>query len=345
MYYDSMASGCGGNSNCCGNNGNCGNQGCCRPNSVSCCRGPQGPTGPRGPIGPTGPQGPQGFQGLQGPMGPTGSMGPGLSEAGIFDSNRQYLLGDLVYWNGSLYRANVNFPMGIPGVSPDFDLITAAGPTGPTGPTGAQGARGPMGLQGPVGPQGPQGVAGPTGAAGPQGPQGVAGPTGAAGLQGPQGIQGVTGPTGATGPTGPAGSAPELNVLMAVNEAAQAPPANEPLTFDSNQISAGTAISHAQPSENFVLQSNGIYEVFYHSVAASRDGIPLPALVGLHLTNDGIAVPGTRSAAAIAGANDAAVLTGSALVRVDAAPLRITAVTENGSGQFTNSSIIIRKLD
>ena len=73
MYDDSMASGCGGNSDCCGspgcggtincgsnqnctNNQNCGNRGYCRPNSC-CCRGPQDPTGPMGATGPVGPAG------------------------------------------------------------------------------------------------------------------------------------------------------------------------------------------------------------------------------------------------------------------------------------------------
>lgn len=157
--------------------------------------------------------GSQGPQGLQGPAGP---MGPGLSEAEVFEPGRQYLLGDLVYWNGALYRANTNFPAGVPGISPDFSLITAAGPTGATGPAGAPGAQGPVGPQGPQGPQGIQGPAGPQGApgaTGPQGPQGLqglagaTGATGATGAQGPAGAAGAQGPAGATGATGAQGPA------------------------------------------------------------------------------------------------------------------------------------------
>ncbi len=209
-------------SRCCGVSQVCGGNCCCpgrpdpcRPGSGCCCpgipgpQGPQGPRGPQGPAGPRGLQGPMGSQGPQGLQGPAGPMGPGLSEAEVFEPGRQYLLGDLVYWNGALYRANTNFPAGVPGISPDFSLITAAGPTGATGPAGAPGAQGPVGPQGPQGPQGIQGPAGPQGApgaTGPQGPQGLQGLAGATGATGATGAQGPAGATGATGAQGPAGA-------------------------------------------------------------------------------------------------------------------------------------------
>ncbi|MCI8659496.1 MAG: collagen-like protein [Lachnospiraceae bacterium] len=60
------------------------------------------------------------------------------------------LQGDLVYWNGTLYRANKNSPVRVLGTSPDFDLVNAVGSTGPTGPTGAQGPQGIPGAAGPA---------------------------------------------------------------------------------------------------------------------------------------------------------------------------------------------------
>ncbi|MCI8661084.1 MAG: hypothetical protein HFG54_12725 [Lachnospiraceae bacterium] len=181
MYCDSTDSGN-------GRNQGWGNRRCgCGPNpprppfppgSCCCCRGPRGPEGPEGPMG---------------PMGPAGPAGPGLSEVEVFDPAKQYLRGDMVYFNGHIYRVNRDFPMGIPGVSPDYDLVTAAGPTGATGPQGPQGPQGIQGVQGAQGPQGPQGVQGE------QGPVGATGPTGAAG---PAGAMGAAGPTGAAGPAG-----------------------------------------------------------------------------------------------------------------------------------------------
>ncbi|WP_315975843.1 exosporium glycoprotein BclB-related protein [Parapedobacter soli] len=109
-----------------------------------------------------------------------------------------YEAGQLVTYNGSVYRADKNGPAGTPDVG-DYLLLVARGADGNAGITG------PQGLPGPLGPQGD------TGAAGPEGPQGPKGDTGATGLQGPQGdtgpqgVQGIKGDTGATGPQGPQG--------------------------------------------------------------------------------------------------------------------------------------------
>ena len=179
-------------------------------------------------VGPMGPRGPRGFR---------GPAGAGLETVLPFVEGTPYRNGTIVFYNGAMYQVARNNPVGIPGRSPDFLLVTAAGPTGPQGPegaTGATGAAGPVGAtgatgatgpQGPTGPTGPQGPAGATGAAGPQGPtgptgpqgpagaagtagsQGPAGATGAAGPQGPTGPAGATGATGPTGPQGPAGAA------------------------------------------------------------------------------------------------------------------------------------------
>ena len=149
--------------------------------------------------------GPMGFPGPTGATGATGPAGPGLSEATVFDPTAVYSAGDLVYYNGSLYRVAVNNPSGTPGTSPDFTLLTAAGPTGATGATG------PIGPTGPQGVQGLQGVPGATGATGPAGSTGATGPTGASvtgetGPTGATGLAGATGATGRTGPTGPTGA-------------------------------------------------------------------------------------------------------------------------------------------
>ncbi|MEK4504385.1 hypothetical protein NYE55_39505 [Bacillus sp. FSL R12-0069] len=147
--------------------------------------------------------------GVTGPTGATGSFVGGVT----FDPGNPsgYLEGEIIFYNGSTYVVNTNNPTGIPGQSPDYTLVSAAGATGPTGPQGAQGIQGPtgpQGIQGPTGPQGIQGPTGPQGIQGPTGPQGIQGPTGPQGIQGPtgpQGIQGPTGPQGIQGPTGPQG--------------------------------------------------------------------------------------------------------------------------------------------
>ena len=56
-----------------------------------------------------------------------------------------------MFYDGSLYQADVNDPTGTPGSSADYNLVTVMGPTGATGPTGPIGLTGPTGAQGPTG--------------------------------------------------------------------------------------------------------------------------------------------------------------------------------------------------
>nr|MDH3072901.1 collagen-like protein [Bacillus velezensis] len=172
--------------------------------------------------------------GSTGPIGPTGATGAGLTGLTAFDPAAApfYTAGQVVLYEGASYVVNINNPSGIPGTSPDYTLLAAAGPTGPTGVTGA-------GLQGIVpfdplaaaaytagqpvtfngssyvanvnSPAGTPGAsadytllaaAGITGATGGTGPTGF---TGATGVSGPTGITGATGGTGPTGSTGATG--------------------------------------------------------------------------------------------------------------------------------------------
>ncbi|MBT9832392.1 hypothetical protein GPK36_10855, partial [Clostridium baratii] len=131
-------------------------------------QGPMGPTGPRGPMGPRGPRGPQGLigpkgaTGAQGLVGSTGATGVGLDGIVGFNPGNEsgYSKGQVVIYKGSTYIVKTDRPTGIPGESPDYELIAAAGEQGPIGPTGATGA------EGLIGPTGAQGLIGPTGATG-----------------------------------------------------------------------------------------------------------------------------------------------------------------------------------
>jgi len=186
--------------------------------------GPAGPTGPTGAVGPagikgvTGPTGLAGSRGPRGPQGPIGPTGPTGSDAMDFasfaiwepsfatDPANPILQNSIVYMpagvqfanqnTGNLYVANVDHPLGTPGISVDYRLLFDYPLNGPTGPTGATGLPGPGGG---VGPAGPVGVTGATGATG------STGATGAAGVNGTNGLRGATGATGMTGATGAAG--------------------------------------------------------------------------------------------------------------------------------------------
>ncbi|KSV98623.1 hypothetical protein AR443_10115 [Bacillus velezensis] len=184
--------------------------------------------------------------GSTGPIGPTGATGAGLTGLTAFDPAAApfYTAGQVVLYEGASYVVNINNPSGIPGTSPDYTLLAAAGPTGPTGVTGAglqgivpfdplaaaaytagqpvtfngssyvanvnspagtPGASADYTLLAAAGITGATGVTGPTGFTGATGGTGPTGITGAIGETGPTGITGATGVTGPTGITGATG--------------------------------------------------------------------------------------------------------------------------------------------
>ena len=73
------------------------------------------------------------MQGVTGPTGPTGSSFPSP-----FDPNEagNYVMGQVVYYNGNLYLVNKDNPSGFPGSSPDYTLISNESIVGPMGPAG-----------------------------------------------------------------------------------------------------------------------------------------------------------------------------------------------------------------
>lgn len=163
--------------------------------------GQQGPAGPAGPMGPQGPGGvgPQGPAGPVGPQGPTGPTGlPGLVYQGSYSSTTNYMLGDVVLYNGGSWVSRFASNHGnTPDQSPSaWGMLTAQGPQGTQGLQGLAGPVGATGALGPVGPPGEKGDQGLQGVAGQAGAQGIPGPAGATGLQGPMGPQGPAGPTG-----------------------------------------------------------------------------------------------------------------------------------------------------
>jgi hypothetical protein len=191
--------------------------------SLFAAGGPAGATGATGPPGTPGVNGLDGAIGLQGPTGATGATGiagtPGLVYRGPYISSANYLLGDVVLWQGQSWASLTGFNVGqTPDLSPGYwGVLTSTGPQGPAGPTGAVGPIGLEGQPGQVGPPGPQGSPGPIGIQGPAGMQGLTGVTGPQGSPGPQGLQGtpgqagaqgvpgITGATGLSGPIGPQG--------------------------------------------------------------------------------------------------------------------------------------------
>jgi hypothetical protein len=115
--------------------------------SSSSCVGRTGPTGPSGThTGATGPAG---------AAGPTGA--PGVLFQGEWSALIDYVVGDIVSFDGSSWVAIADNTNETPGESASWELLAGAGATGDTGTTGATGAS-------VTGATGAGGVTGPTGA-------------------------------------------------------------------------------------------------------------------------------------------------------------------------------------
>lgn len=260
-----------------------------------------------------------------------------------------------VHNSGTPCRPVLNFTIPQGGTGPEGP----AGPQGPVGPEGPQGAAGadgaqgiqepmgPQGSQGPAGPTGPMGLTGPIGATGPTGPMGLTGPAGATGPAGPTGPMGLTGPTGATGPAGPtgpmgpAGSAPAAELLHSVHVPAQEPEdAGLPLIFNTNQVQAGTSITHTAGTGVFSIVRSGIYQILYSVTATDAAA---HKTVTVELRNTGVSIPGSRTSGSTPMSTGTASLSASIILNVTGtASISLVPVTADST--FTNASIQLIRL-
>lgn len=263
-----------------------------------------------------------------------------------------------VHNSGTPCRPVLNFTIPQGGTGPEGPA-GPQGPVGPEGPQGAAGADGAQGIQGPMGPQGSQGPAGPTGLmgltgptgptgpmgltgpAGPTGPMGLTGPTGATGPAGPTGPMGLTGPAGPTGPMGPAGSAPAAELLHSVHVPAQEPEdAGLPLIFNTNQIQAGTSITHTAGTGVFSIVRPGIYQILYSVTATDAAA---HKTVTVELQNTGVSIPGSRTSGSTPMSTGTASLSASIILNVTGtASISLVPVTADST--FTNASIQLIRL-
>ena len=208
-------------------------------------------------------------------------------------------------------------------------------------PQGGTGPEGPAGPQGPVGPEGPQGAAGADGAQGIQGPMGPQGSQGPAGPTGPMGLTGPIGATGPTGPMGPAGSAPAAELLHSVHVPAQEPEdAGLPLIFNTNQVQAGTSITHTAGTGVFSIVRPGIYQILYSVTATDAAA---HKTVTVELRNTGVSIPGSRTSGSTPMSTGTASLSASIILNVTGtASISLVPVTADST--FTNASIQLIRL-
>ena len=245
-----------------------------------------------------------------------------------------------VHNSGTPCRPVLNFTIPQGGTGPEGPA-GPQGPVGPEGPQGAAGADGAQGIQVPAGPTGPMGLTGPIGATGPTGPMGLTGPAGPTGPMGLTGPAGATGPAGPTGPMGPAGSAPAAELLHSVHVPAQEPEdAGLPLIFNTNQVQAGTSITHTAGTGVFSIIRSGIYQILYSVTATDAAA---HKTVTVELRNTGVSIPGSRTSGSTPMSTGTASLSASIILNVTGtASISLVPVTADST--FTNASIQLIRL-
>lgn len=116
------------------------------------------------------------------------------------------------------------------------------------------------------------------------------------------------------------------------------------MTFDTNQIAEGAAISHTANSGDFTLNETGIYEIRYNSIVNDAAGSTPPVTAVLTIERDGTKIQGTASSATLTATDQSATLAGSTIASVTTAPTTISLVSSNTGVDFTDTNINIVKL-
>ena len=158
---------------------------------------------------------------------------------------------------------------------------------------------------------------------------------------------GLTGPAGATGPAGPtwadgpAGSAPAAELLHSVHVPAQEPEdAGLPLIFNTNQVQAGTSITHTAGTGVFSIVRSGIYQILYSVTATDAAA---HKTVTVELRNTGVSIPGSRTSGSTPMSTGTASLSASIILNVTGtASISLVPVTADST--FTNASIQLIRL-
>jgi hypothetical protein len=175
----------------------------------------------------------------------------GVHPRGEWLTTADYLVNDLVTWQGSSWRAKKKSTNRVPSNgSQVWEKFAAKGDAGAAGAAGAQGATG-------------QG-----------GPQGATGPVG------PAGADGADGANGATGPAGTVLAFADFFALMPPDNAATVAPGTD-VSFPQDAPTSGAAIARTGPS-SFNLQAIGTYMVTYQ-VSVTEAGQLILTLNGADL--------------------------------------------------------------
>ena len=117
--------------------------------------------------------------------------------------------------------------------------------------------------------------------------------------------------------------------------------AGDALTFDTNQVEEGTAISHTASSSDFTLNDAGTYRITYSATGTNTGGTGNAVL---QLEANSTEIPGSKSSGTVSATSNTVPLGASVLYTASAGDV-ITLNMVDADASFTDAAIVIQKVD
>lgn len=197
---------------------------------------------------------------------------------------------------------------------------------------------------------------------GPQGPEGPEGPAGEAAT-----IQIGTVTTGAPGTParvtnsgtaqnaifnfvipqgeqGESGESCDLQYLTAYSIPSQGAASGNPVVFDRNSSSKGTAVTHANNSASIMIQKTGYYLVTFFGTVTATEHNTFPFSQLLNLVLGGTAVTGAGARQGFQQKNQSENVSLSKIIPVTSAPVALQVVGEGGNVLYSDTSITVYRV-
>lgn len=196
---------------------------------------------------------------------------------------------------------------------------------------------------------------GATGATGPQGPAGEAATitigtvtTGEPGTNASvvntgteqDAVLNFTIPRGATGASGSGVS----DVLLTTDTPPQATTAGGALSFALNSLLIGSAITHATPSSNVVLNQKGIYLVAFHGTVGLAATGTVPASSLTYMTQNGTNVPGSDVLTSLTSTSTYTAVSFTVPIQVTTTPVTLRVLSQQAGILYSNISLTVIRL-
>lgn len=145
-------------------------------------------------------------------------------------------------------------------------------------------------------------------------------------------------------PQGEPGGTVSPQFLNAYSTPFQPNTSGDPLIFDRNGTSAGTAVTHTENTSDITIEQPGYYSVSFHATVTPGIGATFPLSVLYYLQQNGNPVAGTGTRHTFQNASEVANLSFTQIVEVDTVPTTLNVISEGGPTFYSDASITVNQI-